>query len=397
MGPGAGFVILFVVSMVGCGIWSMIFLTFAAHYFLTTVTESGVGIDEIEFPSEGVADWWWKPFFCLWILSIWVVPITVVVGPLLAASPLAFVIGLALFLLTIYPLSMLSALYSQSWFSFMHPELVWRMVRRYGAFTYVQLISFVSIAVCVGLVFGTFGHSFLWALPASFVLPTALLLYARHWGRYSWLALNCRPPGAKNPKKKRPKAPVVTGEAVPAEDDTPEMDVQEIDPDAEAISAGLPPAFPTAIHAGVPATTDGIVLGMPSATATVSDEEEDEWATDKKPYGLIEEPVKPVPQESVPAYYREPKSEADVPLVLSEYYDERARKEKEAKAKREAADRRMPVANRKAPTFQEAMFRGVWEFMIYSRTLRIWVNLVVLTAVELLFILLVRQFWPQLG
>jgi hypothetical protein len=179
------------------------------------------------------------------------------------------------------------------------------------------------------------------------------------------------------------------------DEETPEMDVQEIDANAEAISAGLPPAFPTAIHAGVPATMEGIVAGRPSVAAAA--EEEDEWATDKKPYGLIEADAKPELQESIPAYDREPKSAADQPLSLSQYYDDKARKEKKENARKANADRRMPAPSKKAPSFQEALLRGVWEFMIYSRTLRIWVNLVALTAVELLFLLLVKQFWPQLG
>jgi hypothetical protein len=237
----------------------------------------------------------------------------------------------------------------------------------------------------------------MWALPASFAIPTALLLYARHWGRFSWLALNFLPAGAKKPKKKRPKQSTVGSSTLgPNEGETPEIDVQEIDVDAEAISAGLPPAFPTAIYAGVPATTEGIVAGRPTATTSTT-EEEDEWATDKKPYGVIDEEAKPELQKSIPAYDREPKSDADKPMSLSQYYDEKARKEKEENAKKANADRRMQASSKKAPSFQEALLRGVWEFMIYSRTLRIWVNLVALTAVELLFVLLVKQFWPQLG
>jgi hypothetical protein len=394
---GAGFVIIFVAAFVGCLVWSMIYLTFASHYFLTTITETSAGHDEIEYPSEGIMDWWWKPFFCLWILSIWVVPLTVVVGPLLAASPLAFVIGLTICLLVMYPLSLMSALYAQSWFVFLHPEFIWRLVRRYGLFGYVQLMSSLSIAVGVGLVAAAFGHTFLWALPASFVLPTALLLYARHWGRYSWVALNFAAPGAKKPKKPR----AATTEAIDPwatpeldEEQIPEMEVEEIDPSAEAISAGLPPMFPTAVQSGVPATTDGIVAGMPTkSTASV---EEDEWATNKSPYGLIEEEAKPAVQTSVPAYDREPESDANKPLVLSDYYDEKARKEKKERAKRERELRMMRTTTKKPPSFQEAFLRGVWEFMIYSRTLRIWVNLVAMTAVELLLILLVVQTWPQL-
>ena len=49
---GAGFVIIFVVAFAGCAIWTMIYLTFAAHYFLTTIVDSSAGIDEVEFAGD---------------------------------------------------------------------------------------------------------------------------------------------------------------------------------------------------------------------------------------------------------------------------------------------------------------------------------------------------------
>jgi len=114
-------------------------------------------------------------------------------------------------------------------------------------------------------------------------------------------------------------------------------------------------------------------------------EEEDEWATNKKPYPLA---------ENAPAVAAA--SEADRPISLSKHYDERARKEKaaKAKAKQDATLFGMPTPSKKTPTFQTALFFGVWEFMIYGRTLRVWVNLVVLTVVELFFLFLVARLWP---
>ena len=67
----AGFIIIFVVAFVGCCMWSMIYLTFAAHYFLVTIIDSASGNDEVHYPNEAIIDWWWKPFFCIWILGFW--------------------------------------------------------------------------------------------------------------------------------------------------------------------------------------------------------------------------------------------------------------------------------------------------------------------------------------
>ena len=55
----------------------------------------------------------------------------------------------------------------------------------------------------------------------------------------------------------------------------------------------------------------------------------------------------------------------------------------------------MPRLSKKTPTFSRALFFGVWEFMIYGRTLSVWTNLVALTIVELFFLMMVAQFWPR--
>lgn len=425
---GAGHVVLFVCFMVGCSIWTVIYLTLTAHYFLTVIIESSAGIDEIQFPTEGILERWWKPLFCLWILAAWVVPTAVFCGPLLAGSPVAFGIGVGLLLVIVYPLSLLSALSAQNWFFFMHPVVLWRMLRHYGSFAYVYLLTLLSASVCAGLLFAVFTHSFLWALPAAFVLPTAILFYARHWGRFAWLSLSFMPR-----KEKRQR----DGDKTPHEETAPEMDVQEIDPADEGIRAGLPPGHSQGIHAGVPMTAGGIVAGAPPTSFPV---EEDEWTADKKPYLVVEDPTQPAFQETAsapivpaatqttvapaveeedewatdkkpypviggadfaapaPTESSDGKSDADKPLMVSKYYDDRHKREKEAKrkAKEEATRFGLPAPSKKTPTFRDALFFGVWRFMIYERTLRVWVNLVVLTIVELLFLFMVLQFFSQL-
>ena len=393
---GSGFVIVFVAAFAGCTIWSLLYLTCASHYFLTIIIDSSAGNDEVQFPSETIVEWWWKPIFCLWVLGIWLVPATVILAPLGALSPEAFAVVLVLLLWFLYPLSLLSALYTQNWFFFLHPIIIWRMLRHYGAFAYVHLLTLLSASVAAGLLIAAFKHSFLWALPAAFVVPTAILFYARHWGRFAWLSLNFRP--YKPQRRRRPSAT--------PDDDAPEMPVQVVDAASEGIRAGLPAASPHAFQPSVTEEDEWAADKKPyklhgddpqpvyqeSASASVSPtvpapvvEEEEEWAPNKKPYNVAEEAPPVLAQ-----------SEADRPISLSKHYDERWKKEQAAKrkAKRESTLFGMPAPSKKTPTFQAALFFGVWEFMIYSRTLRVWVNLVVLTIVELFFLLLVVRFWP---
>jgi hypothetical protein len=83
-------------------------------------------------------------------------------------------------------------------------------------------------------------------------------------------------------------------------------------------------------------------------------------------------------------------------MTNSEYYDQRHKKEKAEKAKaKETAERHyLAPPSKRTPTFATAMLFGVWDFMIYGKTLHVWGNLVLLLIVELFFLLMVVQFWP---
>jgi hypothetical protein len=431
---GAGFVIIFVVAFAGCAIWTMIYLTVAAHYFLTTIVESSAGIDEVEFTGDvGVIEWWWKPFLCLWVLGTWIVPISVLLLPVLAHSPQAYAICWTGLLWLIFPVSLMSALYTQSWFFLLHPVMLWRMLRHFLALAYVHLMTLGAFAACVALVVLAMTHSFLWAGLAAFAIPTAILFYARHWGRFAWLSLNFLPRKKKttSPYMEQPMPEPRTLE----EEDAPQRQVQEVHPAEEGVRAGLPAAYPGAIQASNPVSSTSVTadpapapapqpydewsvdnapyviegdatqpslqesMSPPPAPAAgqtnpapVVEEEEDEWSLDKKPYGIIDDGP---PVETALSVAKA--SAADEPMPVSQYYDQRARKEEKAKrkAKEKAEQMGLPKQSKKTPTFQNALLEGVWPFMIYGRTLRVWTNLVVLTMVELFFLMMVVRFWPK--
>lgn len=387
---GAGPVIIFMFFFAGGAIWTLLFVTFTAHYFLTVVIDSSSGNDEVHFPVGTFVEWLWKPAFCLWILAFWVITGGVLLAPLSFGSAEFFVIGLATLVWLMYPVGVLSALYTQNWIFFVHPMLVGRMLRHFGAFTYVHLVSLFSAALCVGLLIGVFTHSFFWAMPTAFVLPTALLFYARHWGRFAWLALNFAP---RRRKRRRAIVPPLLGN-----EDVPELDVEEVSVASEGICAGLPPAIPHTILANTVAPSTAIqasaapVPAAPSSIAPVPttpmvNEEEDEWSTNKKPYPLLDA----VGKREVPLY-DEP--EDNKPISLAQYYDEKARQEKEEQKRKHAARNYLPPSSKRTPTFQSALFFGVWKFMLYRHTLRVWCNLVILTIVELFLLVMVRRFFP---
>ncbi len=424
---GAGFIIIFVVAFAGCAIWTTIYLTCAAHYFLTTIVDSSAGIDEVEFSGDvGITEWWWKPFLCLWVLGIWVVPVSLVLLPFLAHYPEAYAICWTGLLWLIFPVSLMSALYTQSWIFLVHPIMLWRMLRHYLALVYVHLMTLTAFAACILLVVLAMTHSFLWAGLAAFAIPTAILFYARHWGRFAWLSLNFLPRRKKSPYMEQAMPEPLRQE----EEDAPPMHVEEVGPAEEGVRAGLPPAYPGAIQANNPGGPNSVAASpapqphdewavdnapyvidgdpsqpsfdeshppptsaaAPPAPTPVIEEEEDEWSRDKKPYGIIDDAP---PVETMRSVAKA--SAADEPMPVSQYYDERARKEEKAKrkAKEKTEQMGLPKQSKKTPTFQNALLGGVWPFLIYGRTLRVWTNLVVLTMVELFFLMMVVRFWPK--
>jgi hypothetical protein len=434
-----GGAIIFVCAFVACTICSMLYLVFASHYFLVTVIDSSAGHDEVQYPSESVIDWWWKPLFCLWILAFWVVTLAILLTPLLALGPKAYGICLGLLIWFFYPLGVLSALYTSNWLFFLHPILLWRMLKHYTAFAYVHLVTLLAASAGAGLLLGAFTHSFLWSLAAAVVVPGAILFYARQWGRFAWLSLNFAPRAKKRPRTESTQAANKKTTAGNSDEDAPEMAVEEVDEAAEGMRAGLPPAYPHGIQMNTPGSPAGTgaeaapadgeeedefapnkkpykIVGDPTwpisqetAAEPVSVatsppppspqvEEEDEWATDKKPYAVIAESADGGSPGAAPAESAPAQSEANTPISVSKYYEERHKKEKAAKAKaKEIAQQQfMPPPSKKTPTFATALFLGVFEFMLYGKTLQVWATLAAFTIAELVLLSMVAQFWPRL-
>ena len=426
---GAGSVIIFVCLVAAFGIWTPIFATFVSHYFLTTLTDSSSGADEVYYPKEGIIEWWWKPLLCAWVFAFWAFVTTVVLAPVAVLSPLTYVVLWTLVLWLVYPMSLASVLYSQHWLIFIHRGVCGRMVQHLGAFVYVHLVTFGLFLLSVWLFVGGLTKSFIWVVPAVAVGAASILLYARHWGRFAWLSLNFLPRQQKRPRLKR-----VTVEdpwQEPPPDRASETRVPEAESAGDGIRAGLPPASSSGIQAGAPAKPNTGKANPPAPAveeydewtdtrpyeviddptlppfpkspeappkptvmpaAPVFVEEEDEWAPTKKPYGVSEEGAT---VEATPADAPAEKSDADKPLVITKYWEERAKKEEEEQRKTEEAKRTMPAQSKKTPTFQTALLGGVWRFMIHPSALLAWANLMVFLFVEFLLLYLIVSVAPK--
>jgi hypothetical protein len=423
MVAGGLMAIFFICTLVCWAVWSMIYVFYASHYFLTTLTDSSSGQAEVYYPREGFTDWWWKPILCGWVLLVWLIPATLLLSPLLALSPLAFLIVWSLVLWFAFPMSLASVLYGQNWLVPLHRGVIGRMLHHGGAFVYVHLMTF---AMCAGSLYMVVRGmtDFVWLIPAIVLVPAVQLLYARHWGRFAWLSLNFLPRQAKKGRSSLAEKKRALRSFDEAEESTqeaiPEMPAEEVEAmAADAFREGLPPNPAGAIKAA-PAPhppveeydewtdmkpyavlDDGetpfyetaapppAVTAPPTAPAIV--EEEDEWATDKKPYALTE----PGP-EATPACAQETKSDADKPLEVSKYYDDRAKKEAEENRRREEEKRTMPTRSKKTPTFRTAFLGGVWLFMFYPSTMMAWATLAVFTTVEFLLMYMMLMVAPRI-
>jgi hypothetical protein len=298
------------------------------------------------------------------------------------------------------------------------------MLQHAGAFVYVNLVTFGLCAASVWLVGRGLTDGFAWAAAAVLMVPTAILLYARHWGRFAWLSLNFLPRQAK-----RPRVPAAYAEK-PWRDFTPEEAPARRAPIASLPGDGIRAGEPAAASSssGIRAKTperqappaekldewsdtapyevldDPALPSFPKAPAApptptaapaapIVIEEEDEWASNKKPYAVSEEgaPVAPAPADVTTE-----KSPADTPVSFTQYYEERARQEAEEERRAQEAKRTMPARSKKTPTFQTAFFAGVWNFMFYPNTLVAWANLAVFTLVEFLLLYMLVMFRPRL-
>ncbi len=179
----------------------------------------------------------------------------------------------------------------------------------------------------------------------SMMLPMALLMWARYWGRLAWVTLNHTPPRRKRKKRRKPRADQ-------SADAMMEIDVEVVTDE--------PPA--------------------PNETAFA---EEDEWSKDKAPYAMEPEINTPESTPGQPA----------VSSVTS-YYEERAAREAKEREV-EAAKLGIGVSGgRIEPSFREAMFVGMWSFLFQRGALRAWANMALMTFAGIFVLALLGIFRP---
>jgi hypothetical protein len=328
-GMGAGQAIIFMSALLGMAIAGPMWLTYTSHCFLTVVTETSTGHPDVNWPSETFADWWWKPLYCVGMLTFWLTGGSVIIGPLALVGPWPFAIAASLFIWYAYPIGMLGVLDAGNSMSVVHLPLLIRLLRQPGAVLLVGLMTLPLGVVVVGLFVLMVRYSMWFMVPIAFVLPIALLLYSRAWGRLAWMVLNVK--GRRKREEDTPPPPEAADAivhdpwAAPAPDEVPELDVEMDEP---------PP------------------------------DPDDEWATNPVPY-------------SVPA--PEPAAIAEPPAFSHEQYYADYRKREELRKARAEGRTLDQAKRRRRATVGNAFGVDFWVFLAGDHTLRVGLNLAVLT------------------
>jgi hypothetical protein len=313
--------VIFVPALVGATICGYIFLTFAAHYYLTVLESTAAGAKEVTWIGESLTDMFLKPFYLGWLLCLWLGPAYIIGRSLAASTQLAWV-GLAVPVLVawlLYPVSQLSSLSALSVWVPLHPQAFARLVQKPAV-----TLGFFLLTLPV---FAVGGIAFRWAFMTSgewellFVgmplLTVTMFLYARMLGRLAFALMFTKDlfkrKKKKSPKKAKPDADASDEPERPAPVQPSELPPLE-SPDGELVGynvliADEPPAPKKRVKAEVAEDEPSEPAPEPSkprpsgrGRAWTDDDE------DAAPYGVNAPEVKD--EERVPEAVLKPSAEA---------------------------------------------------------------------------------------
>jgi hypothetical protein len=357
----SGSVILFVVSGLGVLVLGTYFLCLAAHYYLLTVQETAVGLDEVQWPNDTAIDWMPGAVMLLLQVLLWIMPagfaarfLAPVWMPDQPALRFAILMGLAAWLL-FPPGLLLSTASSQA------GRVATRLLR---SLPVLLLFYVLSGALCVAGVavvyFAIFGEVWLWLLVAVVVVPMVLLWHARLLGRLGWQV------GREEVALGKPEHEEPTAVAATEERPRPKRKRRE----RPAIEAHDPWAVPEE----APIEADLIEDSPPATRATARSDPASEPER-VEGYGLAaDEPPPRPPLELPPRETREPartpRKRRPPKLEPSTAAEDEADDARESAVKPAELERERRLREREElPPPRSLFFHGVWEFPLYSTSL----------------------------
>jgi hypothetical protein len=164
-------------------------VVYIARCYTLVLTQSSGGVDRVRWPKETFHDWLGDAWLVLLILVAFVSLTAILTAPLALAVTerwQAFAVGglAGLFVWFAFPIALCSA---------HHPALLAALPLRFGAMVRVWgMTTPLAGAAGFGVALTLLGYM---AGPylVTIMGPLAILIHARAWGRFVWLALNDRP------------------------------------------------------------------------------------------------------------------------------------------------------------------------------------------------------------
>src|SRR5262245_24357180 len=132
LAEGIGNLLLFFSLFVALILFSLLVFSYAAYSFLLTFVNTAAGNDEVVWPGDPIQDWLFKLWYFLWLLALWAVPASLLLGfiGLSRAASAGVMLGL---LWLIFPVTLLSSASATSQFIVLRPMIVGLLFRHFGA------------------------------------------------------------------------------------------------------------------------------------------------------------------------------------------------------------------------------------------------------------------------
>lgn len=205
----AGYLILFFSLLVALVVVGLLVLSYLAYSFLVVLSNTAAGNDEVLWPGEPIQDWFFNAWYLAWVVAVWAVPTSLLVGFLGPPRPLfAVYVGACLWLL--FPVGLLSSLSAESRLVVLRPMIIRSLIRHPGTTLGFYISAALVLALCGGLTYAAvFGigfqgldQPFIWMPLAAVFCAAGSLIYARLLGRLAWITSQARGEEESVPDKK---------------------------------------------------------------------------------------------------------------------------------------------------------------------------------------------------
>jgi hypothetical protein len=201
----AGRLILFFSVLVAEVLLGIFVLGYAGYSFITVVSNTAAGNDEVIWPGDPMQEWFLKGFYLIWVAGVWTVPAVFLMKALgLTADTFEFYLAVAGVTAFFFPISMLSAMGSLSALAILRPAIIVQLLKKAPAMFVFYVMSGGLLALCVFLFYRAAFVNAAWVVPAAVIGAASFLIYARLLGRIALLANRSAPelPDQEEPEEK---------------------------------------------------------------------------------------------------------------------------------------------------------------------------------------------------